>query len=811
MTARLAISTDKIFALDEGWRVALTLAGACLTPAEAARLADWIPAPVPGTVAEALRRADRWIGQLLHDQDVWYRLDLTQSGPRTLRCDGLATLAEVWLDDRLLFASRNMFVPRQVDISCHGGECLWLCFRALTGTLAERGPRVRWRPQMITPPGVRLVRTTLLGHMPGWCPPVDAVGPWRPISLTELGSVRVSGQTIQADYDGVHGLLRVEATIDGAGEGLVLECGGQRVVMRDLGAGRYGADLTLDEIEPWWPHTHGAQPLYPVTIDAGDSRIDLGRTGFRRIEVDRGPDGRGFGLVVNGQPVFCRGACWSSPDIVALPGDREAYRPWLELAREAHASMIRIPGTGVYETADFYALCDELGIMVWQDFMLANFDYPADEDFTSEVVAEARALLGSIQGAPSLVVLCGGSEVFQQAAMLGLPAEAWGGPLFDDVLAGVCAQLRPDVPFVPNSPSGGALPFVVNEGVGHYYGVGAYRRPLEDARRADVRFASECLAFANIPHALARAHPDAADAWLSAPRDRGADWDFADVRDHYLGLLYEVDPKTLAAENPALYRDLSRAVTGEVMEATFAEWRRGRSPTCGGLVLAWQDLAPGSGWGVIDHAGEPKAAFYALKRAFRPVQLTLTDEGVNGLAIHLINDTAAPRAAHVELTCLRDGQVPILTATREVTLPPRSAEALSAFDLLGAFFDLTYAYRFGAPEHDAVVARLIGADGRLLAETVHFPEGRGRLRPAPNVEVRTERDDDGWSLVVSTDRLAQSIHIADGAFRAEDDGFHLTPGRERRIRMIRRAGAPHDAAPRGEITGPGGLLRTAYG
>ena len=246
------------------------------------------------------------------------------------------------------------------------------------------------------------------------------------------------------------------------------------------------------------------------------------------------------------------------------------------------------------------------------------------------------------------------------------------------------------------------------------------------------------------------------------------------------------------------------------MEATFAEWRRGGSPTRGGLVLAWQDLQAGSGWGVIEHTGEPKAAWYGLKRAWRPMQLAMTDEGVNGLDLHLINEGPAPVSARVELACLREGQVPILSASREVTLAPRSVALIDGFDLVGSFFDLTYAYHFGPPEHDAVTARLIGSDDALLAEAVYFPQGRGATRPAPNVTARAERDGESWVLVLATDWLAQSVHIADPGFRPDDDWFHLTPRRERRVRLHRRPATPAEAIPSGEARGLGGRWRAAY-
>jgi beta-mannosidase len=132
--------------------------------------------------------------------------------------------------------------------------------------------------------------------------------------------------------------------------------------------------------------------------------------------------------------------------------------------------------------------------------MFAHMDYPADDDaFLANVTAEAREAVNRLETRPSLAVLCGNSEVEQQVAMLGLSRELWRPKLFYETLLDVVGALRPDVPYVPSSPTGGTLPFDVDTGLSHYYGVGAYQRPLEDARRAGVRFTSECLGFSNVP------------------------------------------------------------------------------------------------------------------------------------------------------------------------------------------------------------------------------------------------------------------------------------------------------------------------
>lgn len=795
-------------ALDTGWRLCVTEAGACAEPAAAAVLTDWIEAAVPGTAACALRAAGR-TDAALATQDVWYRGTIEGQGARILRFEGLAGIAEVWLDGVQVLASRSMFLAHEVEVTLAGRHDLWLCFRALEPELEKKGPRARWRPRMIPRQGVRLVRQTLMGRMPGWTPGVEAVGPWRPIVCLTPPPVAVSDLSVRSGYENGKGWL--EAEVKAEGPAPVLLCDGRRAALKAGEDGVWRGRMVLDGVQPWWPHTHGGQPLYPVALRVGDAELDLGRTGFRSIAVDRGADGEGFQLVVNGIPVFCRGAGWTSSDPVGLRGDRAHYEPLLALAKAGGMNMLRLSGTGAYEARAFHDLCDELGILVWQDFMFANFDYPAaDPAFAAEVAEEAAQLLSNLQLSPSLAVLCGGSEVHQQGAMMGTKAETLGSPLYDEILPAAVRAWRPDLPYVPNSPSGGALPFTVDRGVGHYYGVGAYCRPIEDARRAGVRFASECLAFANLPQPGTWSTPSPLDAaWKAGtPRDMGAGWDFDDVRDHYLGLLYGVDPGRLRYADPALYLDLSRAVSGHVMEQVFAEWRRGASPCAGGLVWTFQDVMPGAGWGVLDVAGAPKPAWYALKRAFAPIHLGLTDEGVNGLAIHLVNDTAQAVEAVVEVVCLRDGATPVVNASCPVALGARAAQTLSAFDLIGRFFDITYAYRFGPPGHDATVVRLRGADGRVLAEDVHYPTGRHTTSPAASVSAELQKDGDGWTLVLMSDRLQPTIHVAVTGYRPDDDWFALTPGVAKPVRLTAMGG---EGPPQGEVMVPGGRSVASFG
>ncbi|WP_237155173.1 glycosyl hydrolase 2 galactose-binding domain-containing protein [Oryzibacter oryziterrae] len=775
-------------ALDLSWHLVVTEAGRFALPSEVS--GDRLPASAPGTAAGALAEAGLWSPGTplkLHDKDVWYRATVPATGRFTLDLAGLATIAEVYLGDTCLLTSRNAYRRHRLPLDLAAGDSLSIAFRALAPHLQVKGPRARWRVPMIPEQGLRLVRTPLIGHMPGWTPPVDIVGPFRACTLLPQAPFEIVSCTTRMDGSTGHVQIVIRLIND---EAATFHCGKFKEKLAQNGD-IYSANISIPDAPLWWPHTHGPQPLLPLALTVGDTRIDIGHAGFRTIESN---SESGFGLTVNGEAVFCRGAVWTEADPIGLGASRAVYEPFLVKAREAGMNMIRVGGTMIPPGRAFYEVCDELGLMVWQEFPFANFDYPiADPDFRAEVEAESADLLSTIGTAPSLTVLCGGSEAAQQAAMMGLPSDRWPGPLYDEVLPAIAARHRPDVPYVPNSPSGGPLPFLPNAGVGHYYGVGAYKRPLEDARRAAVGFAAECLAFSNIPEAdhLDRHLPGVPPhdpRWkATVPRDLSASWDFEDVREHYLREVFKVDPDRLRRENLALWLDLGRLVTGHVMAETFAEWRRAAAPTQGALVWTLMDLAPGAGWGLIDSDGTPKPAWHLVRRALQPVQVLLTDEGTNGLSVHLINETADAIAARLELLCLKDGRTPIIRRSHEIELAPRSNVERSAYDLIGAFFDITYAYRFGPPGHDVTVVRLVDATtGTPLSEAFHHPLGLDHNRLQPDVRVTCdigEVCDMYTEVVLHADAYVPWVHATFPRHSCRHNWLPLVPGHPHRLRL----------------------------
>jgi beta-mannosidase len=269
------------------------------------------------------------------------------------------------------------------------------------------------------------------------------------------------------------------------------------------------------------------------------------------------------------------------------------------------------------------------------------------------------------------------------------------------------------------------------------------------------------------------------------PRDTGAGWDFEDVRDHYLQELFGVDAARLRQTDPTRYLELSRVTTGEVMAQVFAEWRSTRSTCRGGLVWFLQDLWPGAGWGILDAHGLPKACFSALRRVWQPRTVVITDEGLDGIHAHVLNEGPEPLAAALELTLWRDGNVRVGQATAAVEVGPRGKGVFETEALLGGFHDTAYAYRFGPPRHEVLAATLRTPDGAVVAEAFHFVVKRepAQATKVPVIATARAAGECGWDVRVEAESFLYAAHVDAPGFLASDDYFHLLPGRAKTIRL----------------------------
>ena len=795
--------------ITENWSLQQTDAARYSSPDDIDEKSSWLPAIVPGTAAQSLEQAGIWEieKQLDFDAfDFWYRTSFSYSSNENqqafIRFQGLSTIADVWLNGSLILQSHNMFVEHLLDVTdvIDKENELMIRFRSLSHELAKKRQRPRWKTKLVEQQQLRWIRTTLLGRIPGWTPPVAPVGPWRSIELLttpvlsnlKLNTQLINGQGIVEISVDIHGLEVGECAAN-----LVLDGVKQSLTLTKIESGyQLAGKLVINDPECWWPHTHGNPVLYPaqleLDINGASSELGLPSVGFKQLEIDTSDDG--FTFRVNNQAIFCRGACWTSNDIVSLSGDLLELMKTLTMMRDAGANMIRVGGTMIYEQDEFYQACDELGIMVWQDFMFANMDYPfEDEGFKQTVNAELDSQLARISHHACITLYCGNSEIEQQSAMLGMDKEYWTNVFFARDLPEKCQHYHPAVPYISSTPTGGVLPFHTNKSVSHYYGVGAYLRSVSELRSHDVRFTSECLGFSNIPVSKTRNavlngqlpvthHPK----WKQrTPRDTGPGWDFEDVRDHYLKELFSVEPVELRSFDPERYMRLSEVVSGEMMLQTFAEWRGLYGRCTGGLVWFLKDFWQGAGWGVIDSNNLPKACYYYLKRSWQPVQISITDESLNGVHIHIRNETVAEYKGKLKLSLVNQHHAVIASAECEVSIAAGSIQSFESDQLLDGFYDTTYAYRFGPSQHMLVAAQLVNGAGIEQVSAFYFVSHQQAVMPHhSSIEAELDTsEEDNFKLKVKSNSFLYAVNIEVSGFLPEDNYFHLLPGQEKLISL----------------------------
>ena len=565
--------------------------------------------------------------------------------PGVIELGGIATVWDVQLDGVVVASGRSAFERPviRVEPGDHEVRVVVHPLTDLLDTLPTR-PRQRWRTMLVEDPRLRWVRTPVLGRAPGFSPGPPLVGPYQG---ARFFPDRLRNPRLRAWLEGSTGVVEVD---------------GER-------------HAEIPDAELWWPHTHGNPRLHDVVVDGHV----VGQVGFRTIE-NRSEDS--LDLWVNGVRVFCRGAVWTPGEDIAL-----------ERAVDLGLNMVRVPGIAAYESDEFHARCDELGLLVWQDLMFATFDYPlADEEFAATISAEVADQCARLQEHPSTVVVCGSAEHEQQAAMFGVSPETGYAGELAALLRPVVEESGLDAVWVDSSPSGGDPVIRVDTGIAQYFGVGAYLRDLPDTRHSRVRFAAECLAFSNLTDPVVPG---------GVPQDNGADWDFADVREHYLRQRYGAE----ATEEDA------QRVTGEVMADVFGEWRRPDSGCGGGIVLWLRDVVPGAGWGLLDHEGRSKPAALALAPTLQPTAVWFVDEGLNGLDVHVVHDRPDAQDVTLSVGLLREDGSVGESAEESWTLEPHGHRVLSVEAVLGRFADVSYAYRFGPPQHAGVRAELTGSFG----------------------------------------------------------------------------------------------------
>jgi len=817
--------------LDRGWQVRLAAGDA--HAASHPRAARWFSATVPGSVQTDLMAAGLVADPLLDQNEAaiqwvglsdWvYRTDFqVDQGTLARRhaelvFDGLDTFAEVYLNGHKLLAADNMFRRWSAPVKP------WL--QAGTNTLEVRlySPIKRLQPwlkrQPYALPGefdsafgdepkglqtANYVRKAAYQYGWDWGPRIVTEGIWQPVHLESWDALRVTGlhvgqqhldeRTAQLDValdveaDGARSLPLAIKLLGPNGEPV-------RSLTRtvDMAAGhhRLRVPVEIDHPKRWYPVGYGAQDMYTVQVRLGDDQAPLYRAsreiGLRTVELRREPDrwGRSFAFVVNGIPVFAKGANLIPFDSFPTRVDEARMRQVLAAARDAHMNMLRVWGGGYYLPDAFYAMADRMGLMVWQDFMFGGAIPPRDAAFVANVRQEAIEQVERLSGHPSIVLWCGNNEV--QSSWLSWgdrkalqrklpPAESERirqgmAELFGEVLREVVAEHDADVPYWPSSPSQGGDGFAnsLDEGDYHYWDVwSGEAKPATAYLEVTPRFQSEygLQSFPDLRtiRAFAGAGPLQADAPVLRAHQK---FDGGNGNRRLLDYVRREygEPKDF----PALVY-LSQVMQADGIALAAQHLRAARPRSMGSLYWQLNDLWPGATWSSIDSYGRWKALQFRARRFYAPLLVAaLRHEGET--TVSLVSDRTAPIDARWRLRLMDLAGKVLRDESHDVTLAPLASTQVARYTdaqlLAGADPRATFA-----------VFDLI-EDGKLVSRNpVFFALPKALHLPRPDIQTQLTPAAQGYTLTLATDALARDVWVSFGDLDAapSDNGFDLLPG-----------------------------------
>lgn len=647
---------------------------------------------IPDPYLEQHEHQLSWIGRT----DWQYRCAFTHPGPdgyerSDLVCEGLDTLATLTLNGTPLGRTANQHRSYRFDITgalVAGDNLLTITFDAAT-TAADALHLAAPRPFIGHHPFNTLRK--MAGNFGwDWGPDLVTAGIWRPIGIEQTRTARIAHvRPLVTRADTAHAQVDFHIDIDrydhAAATPLTVETRigdrHQRHPVPEAG-GSVRVSVEIDRPDLWWPRGYGEQPLYAseVHLTSDGEVLDSwrGRVGLRSVELDTRDDGEGspFIIRVNGQDVFVRGANWIPDDAFPSRLTAERYAQRLTDAQEADINLLRVWGGGIYESRDFYDLCDERGILVWQDFLFACAAY-AEEELAAEVEAEAREAVTRLAQHPSLILWNGSNENVWGITEWGWQDDvkdiSWGRGFYDDLLPRLVAELDPTRPYIPSSPyspSPGDDPNEPSTGLTHIWDVWNDKDYLHYAAYTP-RFVSE-FGFQGPPNwatlTTAVGDPHATPTSPALLAHQKAPDGNEKLRRGWHGHFPDPDPENLTDWHWTGQLNQARALTFAV------ERFRALAPYCRGTIV-WQlnDCWPVISWAVVDGYGRRKPAWHALRHAYADRLATVQPASDGTAELALVNDTATPWSARLRVRRLTFDGVLLAHTTIETTAPARTA------------------------------------------------------------------------------------------------------------------------------------------
>jgi beta-mannosidase len=545
-------------------------------------------------------------------------------------------------------------------------------------------------------------------------------------------------------------------------------------------------NLTIRNPNLWWPSGQGEHPLYELWTSLDGERTTR-RIGLRHLDwiVEKDSIDHSFKVRVNDRDITAMGANWIPADALPARITPEAVRPLLESARDANMNMIRVWGGGQYEADWFYDLCDELGLMVWHDFMFSCMSYPSDRDFLDNVTLEITQQLRRLQHHASIALWCGDNEVI---GSIGWYPETKANreryvanyTRLNSLLQTLVENEDPGRRFWPSSPSLGYLDFsdgwhTDTRGDMHFWQVWHEAAPFERAREVNPRFASE-FGFQSFPSMpLIEGFTGPEDRNPSSPvmeahqRNPGGNARILETMTRYFRFPRDFDEMVF----------LSQVQQGLAIKTAVEHWRSTK-PRCMG-TLFWQlnDIYPVASWASLNYGGSWKLLHHMARRFYAPVLVVAEpDQATGAIGLRAVNDSAARTEISLEVLAvdMHGGTRIVFTGRHRVPTDRAVAIArISPDDLrVDEFLFFTW----------------MGEDGAELGAGEFFPRAY-KSYDLSDTKIATRWEaESGQTLVLAADRPALFVTATvDVPGRFSDNAITLIPGRETRLAFIPATGA----------------------
>lgn len=773
---------------------------------------EWLSATVPGCVHTDLlankkiedpfyrdnEKNLQWIGKTDWEYQTSFNVSAETLKRQNIEIvfQGLDTYANVFLNDKEILSADNMFRTWRVDVKNtlkQGENTLKIKFRSPINEILPLMKKLDYELPAVNDQGEKTSPYTRKAPYQfgwDWGPRFVTSGIWKPINLVAWDNARIEDLQIKqnklskenAELSAVVELIsatETEATIEVENEKKIVA---SKQIKLAKGVNKISLDFAMANPKLWFPIGLGEQALYTfkARLSVNKKPVDeqSKRTGFRTLELRQKPDEHGisFEFVINGIPVFGRGANWIPADIFPTRITKEKYKELLTSLKDANMNMLRVWGGGIYEDDYYYDLADEMGILVWQDFMFACSMYPGDKNFLENVRAEAIDNVKRLRNHPSIVLWCGNNEIETAWLHWGwkerLPNHIWDDylKLFVRLLPEVLDEYDPSRPYWQSSPSSNFQDNPDSQRIGdvHYWQVWHAEKPYKEYEKQFPRFMSE-YGFQSFPE-------------FETVKTYTTEEDRKSIETPIM-LAHQRHPRGNQLVKEYMLREynqpkdfesflyVSQVLQAEGIKIGAEHFRRIMPRNMGSLYWQANDCWQVASWSGMDYFGRWKALMYYTKKFYAPVLISPHVDDDGNLNIYVVSDSPETKQAQVVLSLIDLSGKTLSKKEMDLLIEPLKGKSY--------FTQTVSEFLNGADDKNVFLLAELKVGGKTVSQNEYFFKPFKELSVSrPNIKTEISPIVNGFKITFSTDSLAKSVYLSgftEGFF--SDNYFNLIPNK----------------------------------